>query len=121
MPVARMATCPDCGAAFDHVAQQMVHEDGCPIAASYEAGSDDDRQWFREHPGETVRRRTPTMGEVQQQMLMQGLELPDLNTDVRYEPGGEVVTHYLSDDCRMRNFSGAVLIANVRRQASTGH
>jgi len=113
-PATTDATCPDCGARFDHVAAKMVHQHGCPIAASYEAASADDKAWFREHPGETVRTRTPTMGELQQQMLMAGLELPDLNTDVHYEPGGEVVTHYLSDDCRVRNFSSAVLLVKLR-------
>lgn len=106
------ATCPDCGARFDQTAQEMTHEDGCPISAGYEAASADDREWFREHPDATTRRRTPTMGEIQQQMLMQGLELPDLNTDVRYEPGGGVVVNFLSDAVRVRNFSDSVLLVN---------
>ncbi len=112
-PVAPDAQCPDCGACFDHVAQEMVHADGCPIQSDYEAASEADRQWFREHPGATVRRRTPTLGEIQQQMLMASIELPDFNTDVSYEPGGEVVVNYLSDGVRMRDFSGSFLVANV--------
>ena len=105
------ATCPDCGAVIDIEAKRLTHENGCPIYASDQAASDDDRAWFRAHPGVTLRRRTPTMGEIQQQMLMAGMTLPDLNTDVIYVPGGEVVVHFVADDVRLRNFSGCMLLA----------
>lgn len=107
------AQCPDCGARFDHDTKRMTHEDGCPIYAGDQAASDDDRQWFRAHPGVTVRRRPATMGEVQQQMLMAGITLPDLNTDVTYEPDGEVVVHFVADGARLRNFRGVALLAKV--------
>ena len=111
MPVAPNATCPDCGAVFDHDTKHMTHEDGCPIARGYEAASDDDAEWFREHPGVTTRRRAPTMGEVQQQMLMTGQRLPDFHTGVCYEPAGEVVVHFLAEGARMRDFRSTWLIA----------
>lgn len=107
------ATCPDCGACFDQAHARMVHRDGCPIHRDYEAASDADREWFRAHPGETVRRRVPTMGEIQQQMLMAGIELPDFNTDVSYEPAGVVVVRFVADGVRVRDFSGSMLVANL--------
>jgi hypothetical protein len=112
--VDRSATCPDCGATFDGDCQTMPHEPSCPIYVAYEVASDEDRQWFREHPGEVERRRPPVLAEIQAFIGMHGLRLPDIDADKVYEPAGQVVVHYLSDGVRLRDFRNMVLWVHVR-------
>jgi hypothetical protein len=53
--------CPDCGAEF--VDAQLRHADTCPAGNSLDAVTDDDRQYFEDHPHELLRVRPITHAE----------------------------------------------------------
>ena len=56
--------CPDCCARFNND-RELIHEPTCPLGKSIEDTCDDDRRWFADNPGETVRIRAATHAEVQ--------------------------------------------------------
>lgn len=53
--------CPDCDAPAS--GGRFDHQECCPFLRGQDATSDNDRQWFEDHPGETVRVRPPFPSE----------------------------------------------------------
>ena len=96
-----MTNCPDCdAAAVDNGSYD--HAECCPFLAAQEATSADDRQWFEDHPGESIRVRPPFQSEQ--------LENSHANTD---QPGSlvtRVTVTQVEPGVRVRHMHTATLV-----------
>lgn len=84
--------CPDCGVLPER--NCYVHAATCPLSLAVDAALDDDARWFREHPGESERRRPVMWGEAAEHELMLG-----------WRPSGTVIVIELAPGVRSRYLS----------------
>lgn len=95
-----LSDCPDCGAPY--IGMTFEHEDGCPYLRGVEAASDNDRQFFEDHPHERLRVRPPFPSE----QMMTSHANPD-------EPGSwvtHVTVRKWNDEARVRRLHTAMLV-----------
>lgn len=101
---ATLPSCADCGAAYD-VNRHLMHTATCPLGRDLDAMSDNDRDWFAEHPGATFRRRPVQWCERDYLAMNLPVELP---------PGatwhGEVLVTQLAPGVRWRSYGDVFVI-----------
>ncbi|MGV0788673.1 hypothetical protein ABQF33_17330 [Mycolicibacterium sp. XJ2] len=104
--------CPDCAGVVDAEKKELVHQPTCPLMVAQQSVIDEDREYFKTHPGETTRQRPPVMAEILNVMLQtHNGGLPGPPPGHHWEPGGFVTVVLVSEGVRVRRYGDALAVA----------
>ncbi len=93
-----LRSCRDCTAVAGATGT-LEHDPTCPLGQNLDAVSADDRRWFEDHPGASLRRRPPAWSERDMIASACGVALP-----AGASWHGDVVVRQLAPGVRIRSY-----------------